>query len=150
MDNSQVLFRDHTSSDTPFILNSYLKSYREAPINRMLTDSAFYKLHVQTVNELIKSPLSHITVAVDPEHQDQIYGYVWYFRKGGEVYVNWLYVKLPFRKFGLAKALVAKVIGNGEETTAVHYTHFNDNFKYFKSYGALYSPWYYFLKETAK
>lgn len=140
-DKPQIVIRDCKETDVAFVLNSYLRSYRDAPLNRMLSDRSYYKHHVERINDLMQSTTSRIKLAVNPDHPDQIYGYIWYFETDDAVFANWVYIKLPFRRFGVATMLVAQL-----PTKKAHYTHFNENWAFFRRYGADYLPWYYFTK----
>lgn len=146
MSKPEILIRDCTESDIPFVMNSYLKSYREAPMNRMLTDHAYYQEHVPTTQMLMMCPESRVRIAVDPEHTDQIFGYMWSFQCPEKTYVHWMYVKLPFRRFGIANLLLADLPADVKN----YYTHFNENYQFFRKHKAEYMPWYYFIKETSK
>ena len=143
MSNPAVVLREATPADMPFVLHSYLKSYREAPLNKMINTKEYYKVHGDWVNSCILEPFSRIVLAVNPESPDQIYGYVWYFDLGDRKFVNWLYIKQPFRRFGVASLLLNQFKG----VAGTYYTHFNDNWALFRSYNARYLPWYYFKKD---
>lgn len=147
MEANQVLVRPFIEADLPFILNSYLKSYRESYQSKLMVGPLWYKYHVEAVNKLIRVPESKILMAVNPEQQDQIFGYLWYFENDRGVFGNWAYVKLPFRRLGIVGRLVEIAKAGGKD---LYFTHYNENLRLFQKHGIEYVPWYYFFKESAK
>ncbi len=148
MSNLPVLYRAPNAGDTSFFFNSYLKSFREAGINKAINTNEYYTLQGEWANRFFAAPYSRLLLVVNPEDPEQIYGYMWYLDLGGHLFVNWLYIKAPFRKFGLAKGLLSTVLDNYDGQ--IFHTHLNGNAPLLKKYAknSKFVP-YYFL-ETPK
>lgn len=133
--------RPAKQEDIPFILNSWLKRYRDAISVRLVTDRVYYEKQHQVIRAILGKVGLGIFVACSQEDEDQIYGYV-----VGEtlsdkwLIIHWVYVKGPFRRFGIAKDLMKRVLGGFEEIHYSHKTHlieFLDKEKKWK-----YNPYY--------
>lgn len=91
--------------DTNFILNSWLKSYRDSPqVNRM-ENSAYYHEQAKIIKELLKTV--NVLVACDKSDSNQIFGYLVSQRVDNTFCLHYVYVKLPFRNMGIAKMMIA-------------------------------------------
>ena len=143
MPSLPVAYRYAQPADTSFFMNSYLKSFREAGINKAINTHEYYTLQGEWVNTQFVAPYSHLILAVNPETPDQIYAYIWYFDLGDHRFINWLYVKQPFRKFGLARNLIEQALLGFEGS--IYYTHFNANVPKLKNNvkHCKYVPFYY-------
>lgn len=105
-------------SDIPFVFNSWLKSYRESPQVVGVPNTVFYDKFHQVIEQIL--PKSVVIVAHDPEDQSIIYGYVVAEYTGRDLVFHWVYVKHPFRNFGLAKALEQEILTIAHQS--VYYT----------------------------
>lgn len=61
-----------------------------------------------------------ITVACAPDDEDQILGYSIAERRPERAVVHWLYVRGPFRRFGVARRMMAAVIEGAKTITITH------------------------------
>lgn len=117
-----LTIRPARPEDIHFILHSWLKRYRDAIRARFIPDKVYYSVQHDVITKIFSQTGLVIRVAVNPEDENQIYGYV-----VAEVspllpqvkFLHWIYVKGPFRRFGVAKALLASL----PDLEHVHYTH---------------------------
>lgn len=107
--------------DTPFILNSWLKRYRDAVHPRLISDKAYYEVQHAVIRKILAAPGLKVLVACDKEDANHIYGYcvAETLAEGWDI-VHWVYVKGPFRRFGIGKTLIKDATAG---TQKVHYSH---------------------------
>lgn len=98
-----VAFRPFVASDHNFILNSWLKSWRNGPL-RSIPNEQYYAEQTFVVQQLLAN--SRVTVACSPDDAEQIFGYIVSQDSPAGRYVHYLYVKLPYRQVGIARALL--------------------------------------------
>jgi hypothetical protein len=109
-------FRDPTATDVPFLLNSWLKSSRDVGDHALMTNAVYYDgFREECVRKLA---IARVTIACNPQDPDQIYG--WLCWGDDPQTVHYVYVKHPYRKFGVAKSLLADALpGFGKRQTAI-------------------------------
>lgn len=96
--------RDPKGDDLAFVLNSWLKSARSVGPAKLMTNETYYGgFRDECVRKLDDG---YVLVACNPEDEDQIYG--WIAASNGVI--HYLYVKLPFRNYGIGKALVRECV----------------------------------------
>lgn len=101
MEKANFLIRPATKDDHSFIYSSWLKSFRDGPAVKGITNQTFYKEQHDLIESLLLDPTTTALVACNPSDDSQIYGYI---VASGSV-LHWVYVKLTFRQFGIAKTL---------------------------------------------
>tara|TARA_R110002126_G_scaffold287977_1_gene441119 strand:- start:310 stop:711 length:402 start_codon:yes stop_codon:yes gene_type:complete len=129
------IFRPASADDMNFILNSWLKSYKDSVICENIPANIYYEEHKKTVETHIAN--SSIIMAVNPEDPDQIFGYCVY---EAPMTLHYMYVKYPFRKFGIGKDLYLEA---GSPTIVSHLPRDYKTLK--KKYGLIYTP---YIKDT--
>lgn len=97
---SLVAFRPANDDDTPFILNSWLKSYRNGVCSQHVPNEIYYKYQHKIIENLLLD--ATVTVAVSLEDSTQIIGYI---ATTQPFLCHYIYVKYPFRKLGIAEQL---------------------------------------------
>lgn len=148
--------RNADERDENFILSSWLKGLRQKrsqefinPANNkpVLIDQAnslafmphdlfFERLRPIVENKIYKE--STITVAHNPDIDDQIYGFIAYRQIGSTTILSFCYVKQPFRKMGLARELYKTAKGH----TNVATYHAPWLTKIYKKEGIYYDPFF--------
>jgi GNAT superfamily N-acetyltransferase len=98
-----VTFRPFSASDHNFIMNSWLKSWRNGP-PRQLPNEQYYREQTFVVQQILAN--SRVVVACNPEDETQIFGYIVAQDSPAARFVHYLYVKQPYRRLGIARALV--------------------------------------------
>ena len=99
------VIRPGRASDFNFIMNSYLKSYRNSPEASFMLNDIYFPEHSQRMQRLLKT--SQVLTACAADDPDQILGYIVTGKAHYWAVVHYLYIKYPFRQMGVAKALVA-------------------------------------------
>lgn len=107
----KVMYRDMTPEDANFIYNSWLKSYRDSYAVQGVGNGLYYEYHHDLAKDLMVHSVENggQLIACDPEDPSVIYGYVVYSRINSNPCIHYIYVKHPFRKFGLAQAFIDRV-----------------------------------------
>ncbi len=115
---SHYKLRPYHHEDESFVFNSWLKSTRED--FSTVSNSKFYATYKDHIKELLGK--SKITIACDPEDSEFIYGYMVVQYAGDVPIIHWIYVKSPFRKVGLMKAMLETVVAElGTEPVIITY-----------------------------
>jgi GNAT superfamily N-acetyltransferase len=111
--------REAETKDVPFIFNSWLKSYRNSNFARPLENTIYFSEH----HKVIERVLQHhgVIIACNPEDPSQIYGFLCAGYVDGILVLHYAYVKQPFRKLGIAKALLNCL--EQPDDSAILYTH---------------------------
>lgn len=98
---AELVIRKAVDSDTTFIMDSWMRSYRKSP-DCNLPDDLFFPAYRSIATLLLKT--CNVDVLVTPDNQDAILGYcVW--QPG---VVHWVYIKRDYRENGLALLLVKR------------------------------------------
>ncbi len=133
--------RSAKAEDLPFILNSWLKRYRDAISVRLVTDRVYYEKQNFVIKKILAAEGLRVLVACDPQDENLIYGYtVGEFLSDDWCLVHWTYCKGPFRKFGIGKSLVDQLIGTANKVQYTHKTHLVDFL--FKGREVSFNPFY--------
>jgi GNAT superfamily N-acetyltransferase len=101
-----IEIRQGNSSDANFILNSWLKSYRESEFGSDIPKHTYFVGHHELVTKAIQR--SQVFCAVSKEDSSQIYGWIC-LEPGKESKVpslHYCYVKHPYRGWGIARSLL--------------------------------------------
>lgn len=141
------ILRSAQPEDANFILNSWLMSYRHSPFAKGVLKDVYFKKHHEFVRNAIGR--SAVFCAVSKEDSSQIYGWVCIEPPTGHELtraLHYVYVKHPYRGFGIGRALLSHVL---DKEPKFAYTHIPTG----KLIGALtergnYDP-YRFFKESA-
>lgn len=106
--------RPADAEDEAFLCHSWLKSFR--PSATEVPGVIYHRGQHEVIERLLGRSI--VTVACNPEDEAQIFGYLVHEKRGPVVVLHYVYVKAPFRRLGLARALLAHVGAEG-----CHYTH---------------------------
>jgi hypothetical protein len=124
-----ILMRRARSGDIPFITNSWLKSFRDAPYVTSCPNNVYFGSQHRLIEQLI--PRSVVLVACNEDDPDQILGWIAAEvlalnaedeSQGKGLVIHYCYVKRTFRQVGLARRLWATLVTT-EEPVVTMYTH---------------------------
>lgn len=120
MSEQVIRIRSLQYGDRNFILNSWLKSYRNSPATDRMENAAYYYEQSRVINDF----LDHcpVIIACDPKDPSNIFGYLVYQFIDGYFVLHYIYVKHAFRSKGVGKYLVERAGFKVGEDTAF-YTH---------------------------
>ena len=124
-------YRPFLEADTNFILNSWLKSYRSSGVTEHIPSTIYFTEHKKTVLRLMED--AKILVCCNPEDEEQIFGWTCYEEP---LIIHFIYVKYPYRKFGMAKSLYNTI---GSPTITSHLPRSYSELK--KKYNLIYNPY---------
>lgn len=120
MSQLPVQIRRATKRDIPFITSSWLKSFRDGYFARGIPNTTYYYHHHRILEQLL--PRGITLVVCNEEDPDQILGWCNAEVVDTALVLHYVYIKHPFRKFGLAKRVVELLLET-EKPPAVIYTH---------------------------
>lgn len=98
-----IVMRLAQPSDNNFIMNSYLRSYRNSPENEDILNDFYFAGQTRILDKIRKT--SNIIIACDEDTPDLIYGYA-IADKGPIPTIHYVYVRYSARKLGIAKRML--------------------------------------------
>lgn len=141
MAETTYTIRPIEEGDIPFIYNSWLKSYRDAPAVRTVPNHIYYTEHHEIIENILKSPYSETLVACSVENPDILYGYATGEHFEGLAVVHWVYCKQEWRRKGVAGALLRQLVERsaGKPIQYSHFTRFIKKLK--EDHDITYNPY---------
>ncbi len=98
-----ISIRPMVKGDEPFLYATWLNCYRESsPYTKGIPKDIFYDNHKMIIAKILQN--SEISIACDAEDACVIYGFL---VASGVDTIHFIYVKAPFRGYGIAKALMS-------------------------------------------
>lgn len=116
-----ISVRDAEGSDISFLFNSCLRSFRNGKLNAGVSNSIYFTEHHKVLEKIFKR--AKVLVACETADPSNIYGYLCYEIIEGIFVLHYSYVKQPFRRLGVQKALL--VAANHNVANPGFYTHEN-------------------------
>lgn len=102
---AKVLLREiNTKTDLPFIYASWRKQLWNDQPRPEAQAKRFFRQATKNIGELLAKPNAQTIVAVLDDDHDLILGYV----VKADDHLEWVYVKLDYRKKGIGKMLVGR------------------------------------------
>lgn len=98
-------------TDESFLFNSWLKSYKDSRMVAGVSNTVYYAEMHEVIKGVIKSPATTVIVACDQADPSTIFGYVVGQQIGAALIIHWVYVKHPFRNFGIGRHLESAIRG---------------------------------------
>lgn len=99
-----AVMRYATEGDQNFIINSWLKSYRDSNFADPITSDVYFKQHRSLIIDMLSDGVT--IVACNPDSTDQIFGWVNAIpSEVGITVFNYVYVKHPYRRLGIGGML---------------------------------------------
>jgi GNAT superfamily N-acetyltransferase len=115
-----LYLRKAEPADVNFITSSWLDSYRYSVISKPVRTTEFYHYEHQMLESIIpKSTVVVLCPATDPGH---IWAWAVYEKLEGVLVLHYVLTKKEFKRRGLAKKLVTKIL-EIEQPKAVAYTY---------------------------
>lgn len=120
MDKQLISLREGEADDAPFILNSWLKSYRVSNFARTITNTVYFEGHHTVIRNILKK--ATVLVACNQQNPSQIYGYLVYEKVDNVPVIHYCYVKHTFRGLGIGKKLLLSAKTLEEPGVFTHHT----------------------------
>lgn len=136
------LIRAARPEDASFIYNSWLQSFRDAPMVKGVPNSIYYKEQHRLIEDILAQPTCKVAVVCNPDDHHQIYAYSVYdlLGAGMPLIIHWVYCKHPFRLFGLATKLAEHM--TNQLPSIISYSHMTKmTSKVVKTRQMLYNPY---------
>lgn len=116
------VFRDANENDDGFIYNSWLKSYFDGGIwARHVPAQIFFDNHKKVVKTLLQN--SRVIIACNPSDSSQIFGYSVIEKSYSAPTIHYMYVKLTYRRLGIARALMNEILEHYDPSLPVTVSH---------------------------
>ena len=106
----QVTYRAPEPSDLHFITSSWLQSNRNSDFANYINNGDYYDYHDELIESILKR--SMVTMIVDAEDLNHIYGYMVYENSDNDFVLHFIYIKFNYRNFGLAKNALLTIFPN--------------------------------------
>lgn len=114
----QLSIRLATDGDEGLIYNSWLKTVEESSMAFGISRTLFYDEQAKIIKTLIDEHV--VIVACDPTDESHIYGFLCFSYAHDHFIFHFLFVKLAYRQFGIARALRDEAIsGRDPETVKI-------------------------------
>lgn len=114
-----IRLRLANDEDVPFIFNSWLKSYRTSNFSRSITNTVYFAEHHKLLERILKT--NKVVIACRDDDPSQICGWACAGITDNIFTLHYIYVKHPFRGFGVGKALLNAF--EHDPSTASIFTH---------------------------
>lgn len=102
-----VHYRDLEPGDVSFVLDSWIKSFRDSPWAGVVPNHRFFDITHEVIEELLQRG-AKVEVAAAKHDPTRILGWVCYEPVKGGTAIHYLYVKDPFRLQGLGRSLLER------------------------------------------
>ena len=112
MNKIPVVHRVVQPKDLNLIYSTWLRSYRQQPAARNMSNDTFFYHHKQIIEKILSKPNTVVTIICSHEDPDHIYGYSVVEKYNGAAIIHYVYVKHSYRKLGLAKDVLTQSIPN--------------------------------------
>lgn len=123
MTNIPIALRPATEEDMPFFFSATLQShFYSSPSCLNLLPSIYYPEHKKALQRLLERDAIFLTIACLKEDPDVILGFA--LTEPRENVLHYMYVKRAFRRFGVARELMAAL---GIELRRAHVSHWTDD-----------------------
>ena len=134
-----TVFRDPVPADVPFILDSWIRSFRESPWAGCVPNNQFYDVTRSAIEGLLERG-AKLVVACSRVDSDQILGWACTEKVRGGDAAHFVYVKDPYRRRGLATELLNHGTANPQAQDRKFYTFRTRCASYFSRHGWVHEP----------
>ena len=100
-----IVIREYRLDDRPFVLNSWLKSYKDSLFATEVRDNIYYKWHSEIIHRILERGTTKTLIAASKEDSDVIVGYLVTEKIRGYDIAHYVYVKRAFNGLGVCKLL---------------------------------------------
>lgn len=115
-----IKLRPALATDKPFIKHSWMGSFMVSPFAGSMKKSVYKQFQRSLIEDLLS--VSNTMVLCHEDLEDEIFTYCTYRKIGEATVIDYIYTKEAYRKMGLAKILLKRII-EGSEKQTVFFTH---------------------------
>lgn len=109
---SAISIRPATSEDLPYIVTTWVRSFRESPYAGLVPNHLYYSVYEATVTDILARGAT-LLVACSTDDPDYIVGFACWEHVPGRFHsrhiVHYVFVREKFRRLGIARRLMAKL-----------------------------------------
>lgn len=139
-----IKLRPVASTDVDFLISSWTKSYRQSYFAQKIPNEIYFTEHKKIIARRFQD--SSALIAYHDRDEDQICGYIVYApakHRTACLLVHYVYVKHPFRRLGVGKALLSEAIADASHApgTPIVVSHITSNFTKFCPEEVAYNPY---------
>ena len=99
-----VSMRYSVPEDEPLIYSSWLRSYKQSPINKRIRAQQYYAGQKRVIERLLAR--SHVVVVCNPDDQSQVYSFGVVELEPEHMVLHWVQTKYTFKHFGFARRII--------------------------------------------
>ena len=135
-----VMLRYATPADDSLIYSSWLKSYKQSPVNKRIKAQQYYAYQKRIIERLLAR--SHAVCVCNPDDQDQVYSFGVVEIHDDKMVLHWVQTKYTFKHLGFARMIVEQGLAQ-VPSLKLYCTHLpaNDFFTHLQNkYGAILDP----------
>lgn len=122
MTSLPVTFRIATEDDIPFFYNATLQShYYSSSTNKHILPGIYFAEHKLLLSRLLQHPTTRLSIVCDESSPEVIMGFCLHDTE--DDIVHYIYVKRPFRRFGIGTMLMAYAEISVPQIQASHWTY---------------------------
>lgn len=115
-----IIIRQGIEQDVPFVISSWLKSYRQSNSASSMEGDTYFSTHGKAIKHLL--PYFRSAIACDPDNIQDIYGYIVYHESVSVPIIHYIYVKKHFRTMKIATRLLDIALDGSKEFITTHAT----------------------------
>lgn len=120
-----VRVRPFREADLPYVMSTWLNHFASSSSwAKHIPRSTFFDSHRPLVESLLRRQGVSVSVAVDPEDADTIYGWLAHEQSSSGPVLHFAYVKNSFRRTGVLNTLLEAI---GTDLSSVTVTHWTDS-----------------------
>ena len=101
-----IVIRHWGDEDKPFIMSSWLRSFKSSRYAGPIPNNMYWTVYAQAIEQILDRDGVKVLIACNPEKESQIFGYIVLEQNHEAPVVHWLYIKQPFRGWGMARSLM--------------------------------------------
>lgn len=96
----KVIYRPANERDIPFVLSSWLKSYRQSEFAQPMPNEIYYDNHTQIIKNILSK--AYTIMICDPDDDNHIYGFICAENTNKQI-LHYMYVKYTYRNFKICE-----------------------------------------------
>lgn len=99
-----VTLRYSLPTDEPLIYSSWLKSYKQSPVNKKIKAEQYYSHQKRVIERLLAR--SHVVCVVNPSDPEQVYSFGVVEIEPERMVLHWVQTKYTFKHMGFARMII--------------------------------------------
>lgn len=105
--NIDIITRPFELNELPFLLETWLESYRKTELARYISNYNYYKDMPRYISDIIQENTTKIVIQCDKKDPSDIIGFLVY--DDTKNYIHYVYTRPELRRFKLATNLITSI-----------------------------------------